>query len=892
MCPIKREEINRVVVFSFSLIDIPTYKLFGWDYATTDEGQVDNFIYGPSALLRMTYSNASVIRGIDADHWVLSHPDGYVIDYFFAIDQWTMPYGHKLAGIDLKAPLRIQVYGLEGNPWDSGVQQFNQEVYYDFLEFKPYVSPADWKTFLVRHGVDCRGRMSLDSKENTPPTAPENFKVYMETITRRVNHTDGTVFRSWLYFDAFRKAMRLDVNPTYDANAGKAYKSIQDLGTGIEYYIDKKTGECTIRPWKRDDLGTLIGVEIADIIFADPNKLFYLDEAYIFNGISETRSLMTSRWTSTRTDIKNPDGGNYKKVIVDYEFLADVMGDGSEFRTLGTPVKIDITIYQDSDSNSVQETQTVNLLSIDSAFEAYEINPFDVRECSTLPTQRSWLKIHFLGDWTQGAEQNQDLFKKQIMEKIYSGTKTSYVRMSEITFDHIEMRVMATILLLEPSPYHLQFVQQQDAKPSTVDSQIPFPINDVDSCAAFCLAYKNFDCRQYYECSGQGRNCYVSNWNQPKPPFVDVPPCQRFTKALTSSDFQQPNGVLYAWLLNETAYHQFTFTLVYTDWDGSEKEGVFDGFRVDNEVYGNDPIFVDYLRSDFHLARNHAKLKATFNQLTLQGGSYIECLLACDMTLSFTCQTFSYCYNSQNCYLSDYVGSTPVDQNDVVTQQDCVVVGRRYTDSYNVIEGTVYTSDAQQTITEVKDPDKCAFLCDNSTDFTCRSFDYCLDTHICDLYTERSIDIPSELLNHSVPMCLHFERNALVDFVRHDNQVLAGSRDRFLQGVTASYCAEICEQEPDYGCNGFDYCKEGGIINCFLTQDHYSDDGVVISNSPTCSHYSREYYDGKDRNSFAHSKKSKYKYGPGDMAGLGVSMLVISIAMTFAGVYIYNKNFK
>lgn len=51
---------------------------------------------------------------------------------------------------------------------------------------------------------------------------------------------------------------------------------------------------------------------------------------------------------------------------------------------------------------------------------------------------------------------------------------------------------------------------------------------------------------------------------------------------------------------------------------------------------------------------------------------------------------------------------------------------------------------------------------------------------------------------------------------------------------------QVCEDEPDFGCNGFDFCSANNGTTCFLTSDHYSDSGVIISNSPICDHYSRE----------------------------------------------------
>ncbi|KAK3887924.1 hypothetical protein Pcinc_008007 [Petrolisthes cinctipes] len=803
------------------------YRLFGWlyDAYNSTEGDVNNFLYGPSALLRIVrdyerqveYIGEAEVRGIIANHWTLEHRLGYIIDYYFAADEWLMPYGHTFNGKGVKQPLRVKVEGMEGNPWDVNMADIAQSITYDFTEFKPYVDPARRKNFLVRSGVDCPQRATLDTDMITPPSAPGRFQVFFENILSQEHvHEPSLIFRSWMYFDSWSKLLRLDINPDMDATlGGKVFKSIQDYNTGIEYVI-QENGKCSMYPIQPHQLGNMIGSSAAGgIIMSDANGLFYLDDKYVFSGYTETRGLKTTRWTSTRDDIYNPETQqNFKKVVVDYQFTAPgVILDGEREGTT-MPIRADFTVYHDDNTSAVLTREVLNLLHMQSSFEIYEFNPFHVGECFDTPTQRTWIKLTFAGDWHHGAAQSPGLFKKDLINQLAIGTGSSYIRFPEVELDHDLEFVWATVLLLEPAPYHLQFYKLEDRKPSVNDARITFNIADEDVCA--------------YQC----------------PHILKI--------------------------------------RVQT------QKGEYIAIGEVEEILGDDPILVDLLASDFHVAHKHGRLLNGDVDLTLKQESYVSCLASCDVMASFECETFSYCYDSAKCFLSSKIVNIPVANGDIISQTDCIIVTRSHTDDYSVLDGTVYLGQpTQSNITA--NPERCAYLCDTVDTFTCRSFDYCYSDLGCNLYDQHTVDAPDNMFNYSAGNCLHYSRQAMVDFEKHPNQVLEGSRDRYVKDITVYNCAQVCEDEPDLGCNGFDFCTENNGTTCFLTSDHYSDSGVDISNSPVCDHYSREYYEGQDRNSYAHNKNSKYKYSPGDMAALGCSMLVISMALTFAGVYFYNK---
>nr|XP_045606621.1 uncharacterized protein LOC123763528 [Procambarus clarkii] len=895
-----------------TILENDGYRLWGWIYdASSSAGGKANFLYGPSALLRIVrdykdqveYKGQDKIRGISADHWLINHKDNYTLDYYFASGAWLMPFGHSMDGLPLAAPLLVKVHGKQGDPWNPSMNDFDQSIYYEYTDFRPYIVNGKKHEFLVEDGVDCKGRETLDPHKSHPPKAPETFEVFIETVVRNYNPTlhqsTTTVFRAWMYYDNWRQLLRIDINPDMDADENtQAYKSIHDFNTGIQYKIDLETGTCKMGVLDPDELGNVIGSSaIAGVIMADPNNLFHLDDTYFFNGYGETRGLRTTRWTSTRKDLRNPDtGNNFNKAVVDYQFTSEETEIHGEWNGTSFPASIDVTVYNDSDPEAILYRHTVNLLHFKSYFEVFEINPFDVRDCMDIPSQRTWVKITFDGDWFHGASQGPDLFKKILIDKIAGDTQSSFIRFPEVQMDHDIDHVFATMLLLEPAPYHLQFQQLDDRKPTDSDTQLELVVDDVDICAFRCLRNVKFICQSFYECTDLERNCYVSNYKDSPGKFVDIPKeCAHYNKVLLKNDtmVQKPNEEIVLWLKGEIEIRNFAVRVDYVDSDGQTKVGVYTAVHSEEVLMADDPVLVELVRDDFRTAYVKGKLKVEYTDLQLSKVSYAKCLASCLQQKAFECEAFSYCYNDMSCYLSSYVVDTPAPESDVIGKTDCVVISRNHLHDYSKMDGTVYLGTPKATM-HTLGPGKCAYLCDNSTTFTCRSFDFCRSDDSCNLFDEHSIDVPDNMLNHSYDQCVHYTRDALVDFVEHENQVLSGNRDRYIKAVTTSRCAQVCEDEPDFGCNGFDYCVESGDITCFLTSAHYSDSGVIITNSPTCDHYSREYYEGDDRDSHANKRKnsSKYIYGPGDMAGLACSMLVISIGLTFAGVYVYNKYYK
>lgn len=878
------------------LLDHPGYHFYGWTYEGED-GSEDNFVFGPSALLRASHYNTptfvaqNTTRGIDSDEFTVTLPDGYIISYFFSTDAWTMPYGHHLEGKDYRSPLRITVKGKQKDPWDPDSTETDMTVYYDYIEFNPYAAPEHFRDFLVEKGVECKNAVTLDPNKVDPPPIPNNFKVQMEYVLHRMDVQD--IYRSWMYYDGPRKLVRMDENTNDEFQLSYNTRHVHDYNTGVAHIINEATGTCRIEPIRTGSFGTMGGIA-GGVILADPDHIFHLDDSYLFTGYSETRGILTERWTSTRSDIPNYEAnGFYTKVVVDFQFLRDVVVDVGEASQRRYPVRMDLTVYDNEQLDRVLYEEAINFLGFSSEEDVFLIDEFDVRECYTLPQQHAWLKITFEGIWDYGINTHTQEFTQELLEFINHGYGVSFVRMPELQIDHDENFVFAILLLLEPPPYLLQFTKNPDKKPTTQDSKMPEAISDANFCARYCLSYKTFECKSFYECKGLGQNCFLSSVANSTGEVAVSQECAHYVYSLEEEKYiQRANREVEMWIDAQIVAGDLKFTFEYVDQNNVTKEGTYRATRMERELVADDPLLVDYIRDDFQPLEYGARIKDKFVTLTLTVDDYAECLGVCLGYEAFRCETFSYCYNDGSCKLSETIFVRPMTSGEVAYQGDCNVISRQLISDYTHVQGAVLIADVNQEVDDIFDPNYCAYLCDMAEDFVCRSFDFCEDTNVCYMHETHALDSGSGGLQLNATHCSHYSRDYLVDFEQHQNVRLSGTRDVYIADIPVDQCAKECVEQPDLECNGFDYCVEDELTTtCFLTADQYSGSGVSVSNDDTCDHYERVYFNGEDINTIVnkHKSSSKKSYGPGDMAGLALGMLVSTVALCFVGFYLYNR---
>ncbi|XP_070195925.1 uncharacterized protein [Littorina saxatilis] len=134
--------------------------------------------------------------------------------------------------------------------------------------------------------------------------------------------------------------------------------------------------------------------------------------------------------------------------------------------------------------------------------------------------------------------------------------------------------------------------------------------------------------------------------------------------------------------------------------------------------------------------------------------------------------------------------------------------------------------------------DDCATACLDESTFACDVFTYCYTSGDCHLNTNKPAN-NTDLVTMN-PFCDLYTRLYLDNYQQYPGQVLESRADhRVTVSGGAEECARLCSMTSTFTCRSFDLCVSTG--DCLLRQVHVLDEGVAVSNSTFCSHYSRNY---------------------------------------------------
>lgn len=84
------------------------------------------------------------------------------------------------------------------------------------------------------------------------------------------------------------------------------------------------------------------------------------------------------------------------------------------------------------------------------------------------------------------------------------------------------------------------------------------------------LYFMVFPCRSFYQCKGQAKNCFVSNYNYSPGDFIDIPKnCSHYKKALIkNNEIQKPNWEVVLWLDTQITEGALKVRIDYEDDEG------------------------------------------------------------------------------------------------------------------------------------------------------------------------------------------------------------------------------------------------------------------------------------------------------------------------------------
>ncbi|KAK7502193.1 hypothetical protein BaRGS_00006557, partial [Batillaria attramentaria] len=135
--------------------------------------------------------------------------------------------------------------------------------------------------------------------------------------------------------------------------------------------------------------------------------------------------------------------------------------------------------------------------------------------------------------------------------------------------------------------------------------------------------------------------------------------------------------------------------------------------------------------------------------------------------------------------------------------------------------------------------DDCAADCVGEVTYACQSFHYCWEAGACFL-SRRHPDEQPDLLKFDANCDLYF-RNYSANYQQFSGQTVLSNSDTIYQNVISpNQCAKLCTYYTSFHCESFDFCTD--LNTCYLGRTHYYDAPKAnIQQTPTCSHYSRNF---------------------------------------------------
>lgn len=405
-------------------------------------------------------------------------------------------------------------------------------------------------------------------------------------------------------------------------------------------------------------------------------------------------------------------------------------------------------------------------------------------------------------------------------------------------------------------------------------------ISDADYCfsAKLCILYR------------------AANSSEKSLALTDDKGCSHLTKIRGFSDLV---SMYTAWNILEEKISKDKMLIELTV---EEKTFVFTGIRRIN-----DP------NSQLHkISPLNSFEKAAYDKITTSESQKVsgklrlkECADSCLNNLVFPCEAFSYCIDPSSCELHGAYQRKEMKEKPnsdrapgYITTRDCQTYVRSFLHNFERQPGTVAKMIRSSSDTEIKDienEEKCAELCMERRDFQCESFSFCSPDGLkgnCVLSKHhwRRQDFTQKVTGKSELDCVQFSRNYFWDYTKTEGITSFAVRTSVVSAGGAETCAFECSSSGN--CDTFHYCEDGDICQYIDTSEGKPNPEDILPKYHCYTFMQKDLPDVVNRhNNLAGNRKitpdssGTDGYSSGAMAGLAIAMLVLGVALCFAGLY-------
>ncbi|XP_066948661.1 uncharacterized protein [Macrobrachium rosenbergii] len=887
----------------------PVYVPYGWFDDNTEHGVK---MYGPATILRSTHFQEAefhgsefTIDGIKCEKWYICVDGRVEINlYFSAKDLFDMP--QKGLFDDPQIANRLPVM------FEVLPEMRSEHIRYTVVNFFPALGRHS--SIETPRGLDCEDKVSIEPDKKVPKI-PSHFTMSSEVILNPF--IDGMLFDRGQQLEKYQLTysedlgmVRLDTAiPEEQAGDDKvADKIIHDFNTGVQYAINRQYGKCErdfIPPYSFDK--THPGYIGSFGVMAGPNELFHIDDKYAYVGQRDARSQRGDLYTSTRSDIPDPDSEflvNIPKAVLEYYF---VKGEESSPDFLGIPSRGDLFVYNKTDPLLIEDMTTTNIFD---AKLNLMVSPseFSVTECfDKWSDDWSTLYIFFPADEEQFATEaaNDNEFKNDVFGSLLEIGDVSPTRIGSIdvsdgvsgwysnTSDSDV--IIVEVKLLERAPYLYGYRMPDDPFEIPGDEETGFDVLNIEGCAELCTMEELFECKSFHYCKEQG-SCYLSKSTGAQGPQTKNYTCMHYIDNHENHTFDDlPTAEVDNRLRSYISEKKFQFSIRFEEKDVN--------FTATQHIMFKTPDPTDPIRKQFYLFERHRTIKDPDAILEPNDNSLLSCMQLCISWKDFRCETLAHNEIARECLLySEH--AREINETRFETKIDSYVHSRNYVNDYNYMLGGI-SINTTGPIVKGFSPEECAMECSTKKDYNCNSFEFCWDDATCHLHVETFMDV-SDGGNYSTKQqCMHFEKKAERIFTRYPKQGMPNGNHKLVAQLTGvTECAKLCLEETgsdaSQTCQSYDYCvlceegdfqvcgqdNRGGINMCFLGNHHLGEPGLTLQTTENCEHYSRDLFGDQDYASWITSHRMKAKpYTGGSMAGLAFGMIFLGIILTLGFLF-------
>lgn len=680
------------------------------------------------------------------------------------------------------------------------------------------------------------------------PKLSINMK-YKEEI---VSPSDKTIQPISVYYDAPKNLTRFDGWYGCSFCSGPV-ATIQDFQLGVQYVIDKLTGECHSEH---------IQAKTFDVINGDPSKkkllkmkdvmsLFYLDETYSFVGQKDVRGIMADIFESRRTDFAGK-----KEVLFRYHFLS------KNWNPVGYSVPLKLEITSDVD----QYNSVYNFFEF--VQESVSMFNFDVTKCYRESNKVVDFQISFDGVYTQQSSN----FIFAVINVIKRYTHVSGIRIQEPEIFYDSQKTYFQASLLEPPPSIAMFNKTDNMYTVVKPEKIVNNIKSPEDCADQCVKTKYQNCNAFQYCQLSQK-------------------CELHTKHFGDSHMKGSETCIFYTRTEDAPMDLFSAKSIMTDLINLVRKGIFKiSFTVGERTYYFTARSV-LTNIDRDNSRNIATVRnmesynksfagAFMKQYTsiFMNVSVDDCAYKCTKSQTFNCEAFSYCYLQGQCVLSE---NHPT-KDTIEVSSWCDVYERNYLNLFEELPGKTFPMQGEKSIADVTNPESCARDCYNEGVGSCQSFEYCKDLKACTFNKRHTMDVPSSDI-FSSPHCSVYSLTFLKDFKKASTKIEKLVDNVLIKNVSVKQCARICLRDQGPDCASFDYCPSDKI--CRITgYDEVGGGQVSTIAQMNCSHFTR--INKIQSTSF---KIKKINGNKGTLAGLGIGMFILGSLLGVFLIYIIHK---